>query len=189
MEEKLHNYYAQVIEMTDEEKAKSLMRHKKAELIEMLIYSWKLNDNYRNELGYQQRYNAPECVFSGTANTEFTTTAVTHDDYNPSATSVEPEFVTPTSKPNEPSMEEQPVEKPMDPNRKKAQELALSWIRADIASKGENAIAMSEPKPGKNSWTQKEMLEAVLNDRPLENGTNPIDDVLTYLKNIGQITE
>ena len=86
-------------------------------------------------------------------------------------------------------MEQQPVEKSMDPNRKKAQELALSWIRADIASKGENAIAMSAPKPGKNSWTHKEMLEAVLNDRPLENGGNPIDDVLAYLKNTGQLTE
>ena len=189
MEEKLHNYYTQVIEMTDDEKTKSLMRHKKAELIEMLIYSWKLNDNYRKELGYQKPYNTPEGVFSGTANTEFTTTAVTHDDYDPSTTSVEPEFVTPTSEPHDPYMEEQPVEKPMDPNRKKAQELALSWIRADIASKGENAIAMSAPnQPGKNTWTQKEMLEAVLNDRPLENGGNPIDDVLAYLKNAGQLT-
>jgi len=189
MEEKLHNYYVQVIEMSDEEKTKSLMRHKKAELIEMLIYAWKMNDNYRKELGDPQPYNAPEGTFSGTVDTEFTTTAVSSDDCDPSVTYAEPEFVTPTVEPNESSMEQQPVEKPMDPNRKKAQELALSWIRADIEKVGEDAIAMSAPQPGKNTWTQKEMMEAVLNDRPLENGGNPIDNVLAYLKNTGQLAQ
>ena len=63
----------------------------------------------------------------------------------------------------------------------------MSWIKSDIEKHGEDAIAMSAAQSGKNQWTYKEMLDAVTEDKPLENGTNPIDDVLTFLRQTGKL--
>lgn len=64
-------------------------------------------------------------------------------------------------------------------SRKQAREMFLRDIDKEIKEHGEDAIAMMAPKPGKNTWTWKELKDAVLSDTELEGGGgNPIDDVL-----------
>lgn len=68
--------------------------------------------------------------------------------------------------------------------REEAQKEALAMIDEAISIEVENAIAMAIPRPGKNSWTWKEVRESTINDSPLEgcNDTNFIDYVLAMHK-------
>ena len=64
-------------------------------------------------------------------------------------------------------------------NREQAREIALKSIQEEIQKHGEDAIYMASPMPGKNSWTNKEALDAIINDVPLEGlDVNLIDGVL-----------
>lgn len=64
-------------------------------------------------------------------------------------------------------------------NREQAKQIALHSIQEEIKKHGEDAIFLASPMPGKNSWTNKEALDAIINDVPLEGlDENPIDGVL-----------
>ena len=68
--------------------------------------------------------------------------------------------------------------------REEAKKIALEMIDAEIAIYGEEGIYMRSPKIGKNSWTNKEVRESILEDKPLEDscGHNIIDSVLAYYR-------
>ena len=70
--------------------------------------------------------------------------------------------------------------------RKEAKKIALEMIDAEITIYGEEGIFMQSPKIGKNSWTNKEARESILEDKPLEDSGeyNIIDSVLEYYKYI-----
>ena len=72
--------------------------------------------------------------------------------------------------------------------RKEAKKIALEMIDAEITKHGEEGIFMQSPKIGKNSWTNKEARESILEDKPLEDscGYNLIDSVLAYYRYIGE---
>lgn len=66
--------------------------------------------------------------------------------------------------------------------RKEAQKAILKMVNEEIKKHGENAIFCASPQRGKNAWTYKEFKEAVIADKPLENGgeNTPIDDYLNF---------
>ena len=68
--------------------------------------------------------------------------------------------------------------------REEAKQTALQMIDAEIAIHGEEGIFMRAPKIGKNSWTNKEARESILEDKPLEDSGeyNLIDSVLAYYR-------
>ena len=70
--------------------------------------------------------------------------------------------------------------------REEAKKIVLDEVLKDIEKRGEDAIFCQAPQPGKNSWTLKEVLDAINEDKELENsGLNPIDAMLDldkYLK-------
>lgn len=70
--------------------------------------------------------------------------------------------------------------------RQEAKDIALDEIMKDIEKNGENAIFCQAPQAGKNSWTLKEALDSINEDKELENsGMNLIDAVIEldeYLK-------
>lgn len=72
--------------------------------------------------------------------------------------------------------------------REEAKKIALEMIDAEITKHGEEGIFMRSPKIGKNSWTNKEARESILEDKPLEDSCeyNLIDSVLAYYKYIGE---
>ena len=44
-------------------------------------------------------------------------------------------------------------------------------------------VVLASPKKGKNSWTKKEVYDAILEDRSVEGmDYNPIDSYLNYIK-------
>ena len=73
--------------------------------------------------------------------------------------------------------------------REEARKIAIRYLTDMLVSYGENSISHRCPKPGKNSWTWKEQLDAVINDVPLEGDVvNFIDDILAidrYFKEHG----
>ena len=68
--------------------------------------------------------------------------------------------------------------------REEAKKIALQMIDVEIAKHGEDGIFMRSPKIGKNSWTNKEARESILEDKPLEDSGeyNLIDSVLAYYR-------
>ena len=66
----------------------------------------------------------------------------------------------------------------MKKTRKEIQEIALAQAAKLIEKYGEDSIYVQEPQPRKNTWTYGELYNAVLNDEPLENNSNPIDDMI-----------
>ena len=70
--------------------------------------------------------------------------------------------------------------------REEAKKIALEEVMKEIEKSGEDALFCAAPQPGKNSWTLKEALEAINEDKELENsGMNLIDSVIEldeYLK-------
>lgn len=46
---------------------------------------------------------------------------------------------------------------------------------------GEDYVVTRCPMPGKNSWTVREYMQAVEEDKPLENNTNHVDDFIEYI--------
>lgn len=63
--------------------------------------------------------------------------------------------------------------------REQAKQIALKEVERQIEQLGENAVAFSAPKRGKNVWTLGEYKTAILNDECLEDSNfNPIDGVL-----------
>ena len=71
--------------------------------------------------------------------------------------------------------------------REEAKQIALKMIDAEITIHGEEGIFMRSPKIGKCSWTNREVKESIIEDRPLKDscGHNIIDSVLEYCKYIG----
>lgn len=56
-------------------------------------------------------------------------------------------------------------------------------IEERIKKDGEDGVFTHSAQPGKNSWTNKEVLDAITEDRPLENtNDNIIDMYIAYLK-------
>lgn len=72
--------------------------------------------------------------------------------------------------------------------REEAKQIALKMIDAEITKHGEEGIFMRAPKIGKNSWTNREAKESILEDKPLEDscGYNLIDTVLAYYRYKGE---
>ena len=66
----------------------------------------------------------------------------------------------------------------MKKTRKEIQETALVQIAKLIEKYGEDSIYVKAPQPEKNTWTYGELYNAVLNDEPLKNNSNPIDDMI-----------
>ena len=66
-------------------------------------------------------------------------------------------------------------------NRKHIQELCIAQLNAIIEKEGEDKVFMRSTSVGKNTWTNKEALESVKEDRNLENGPNLIDDYIVLL--------
>jgi len=67
--------------------------------------------------------------------------------------------------------------------REEARQMALFDIEKEISKRGEDAVIVRCPMPGKNSWTAKEYKEAILEDKCLENTkSNPIDDYFALEK-------
>lgn len=66
----------------------------------------------------------------------------------------------------------------MKKTRKEIQEIALAQAAKLIEKYGEDSIYVQAPQPRKNTWTYGELYNAVLNDEPLENNSNPIDDMI-----------
>ena len=66
----------------------------------------------------------------------------------------------------------------MKKTRKEIQEIALAQAAKLIEKYGEDSIYVKAPQPWKNTWTYGELYNAVLNDKPLENNSNPIDDMI-----------
>ena len=66
--------------------------------------------------------------------------------------------------------------------RAKAQQELLDGLNDAIKSgKKWEDVAVISPKKGKNSWTFREMYDAIAKDvKPEEYSTNPIDDLLHY---------
>ena len=62
--------------------------------------------------------------------------------------------------------------------REEAKEIALRLVNESIKQHGEDGIYMMCPKPGKNSWTYKEVKDAILEDKPLEDSNNNIIDMV-----------
>lgn len=63
--------------------------------------------------------------------------------------------------------------------REQARQIALIETKKEIVEHGIDSIAVMAPKPGKNSWTWREMLEAIIEDKPLEDTDyNYIDGIL-----------
>lgn len=72
--------------------------------------------------------------------------------------------------------------------REYARSRALKMINEVIKKEGGESIFIKTPRKGKSSWTCNEVKQAIINDTNLFDGnievknTNPIDDVLRYLK-------
>ena len=66
--------------------------------------------------------------------------------------------------------------------REEARKIALDNIKQGIEKDGENAIFCAMPRPGKNSWTLKEALEAIENDKCLEGTEDNIIDMVLDLE-------
>ena len=65
--------------------------------------------------------------------------------------------------------------------RTKAQQILLKSMENDGHEWGE--VVLASPKKGKNSWTKKEVYDAILEDRSVEGmDYNPIDSYLNYIK-------
>lgn len=63
--------------------------------------------------------------------------------------------------------------------REQARQIALVEIKKEIEKHGIDSIAAMAPMPGKNTWTWREELEAIIKDKPLENtNENFIDGIL-----------
>ena len=68
-----------------------------------------------------------------------------------------------------------------DVEKEQAQKIALEMVNKEIEKYGEEYIIMMIPKPGKNTWTAKEIKESIINDTiPDGCTTNFIDDILKY---------
>ena len=68
--------------------------------------------------------------------------------------------------------------------REQAKEIALTEIKKGMLEYGEDAIFVSAPQPGKNTWTWKEAYESVMNDTCLENTKhNIIDSIIELYSN------
>lgn len=72
--------------------------------------------------------------------------------------------------------------------RKQIQEIALKLFDRDMRkdNKKDDDIFMCAPQIGKNSWTYKEYRDALANDVPLEDGTNPLDLMINYEKYLNE---
>ena len=66
--------------------------------------------------------------------------------------------------------------------REEAQRLFLMIVNQEIQKHGEDYVYKKSPSKGKCSWTLADMKKAIENDEPLENNSNPIDDLLHYDK-------
>lgn len=66
-------------------------------------------------------------------------------------------------------------------SREQAKQILLSSLEND-GHKWDD-IVLSSPRKGKNSWTKREMYDAIMNDCSVEDmNYNPIDSYLHYLK-------
>lgn len=66
--------------------------------------------------------------------------------------------------------------------REEAMEYYLRLLDREIKEHGHSFILIRSPKTGKNEWTLGEVRKAVENDCNLEDGNNPIDELLEYEK-------
>lgn len=66
--------------------------------------------------------------------------------------------------------------------RNKIKEMLVKHYIKEIAEKGEDYVCVKATCIGKNSWTNKEFLDAIMEDKDLENYGNPIDEVIDYLE-------
>lgn len=65
-------------------------------------------------------------------------------------------------------------------NRKEIQEKIIKMIEGLIEKNGEDAVFHQSLQPGKNTWSNKEALESVIADRPLDNSNDNLIDM--YIK-------
>ena len=71
----------------------------------------------------------------------------------------------------------------MDMTRKEIQQWLLDEFDILIKKHGANAIYVTCPKIGKNTWTYQEMRDAVEKDEILEGyGRNPIDEFIHFIE-------
>ena len=63
--------------------------------------------------------------------------------------------------------------------REEAKNIAINWIQTQIDKFGPDHVFMMAPKPGKNTWTNQEVMDSIINDTPLEGcNDNLIDQIL-----------
>ena len=67
--------------------------------------------------------------------------------------------------------------------REEAKKIGLEWTKKEMldSNKTLDDICLMSPKVGRDSWTYREFIEALENDKCLEDSNmNPIDLVLKY---------
>ena len=70
--------------------------------------------------------------------------------------------------------------------REEIKETLLQILKDTADKMGMDSVYMACPRPGKNSWTVREYIEAVEQDKCLEEGANPIDDVINLEKYLNE---
>lgn len=67
--------------------------------------------------------------------------------------------------------------------REEAKQFAINWAQMQIDKFGPDHVFMSAPQPGKNTWTNQEVIDSIINDTPLEGcNDNLIDQILEFDK-------
>lgn len=67
--------------------------------------------------------------------------------------------------------------------REEAKKFAINWAQMQIDKFGPDHVFMRAPKRGKNTWTNQEVMDSILNDTPLEGcNDNLIDQIIALDK-------
>ena len=67
--------------------------------------------------------------------------------------------------------------------REEAKKFAINWAQTQIDKFGPDHVFMRAPKRGKNTWTNQEVMDSILNDTPLEDcNDNLIDQIIALDK-------
>lgn len=68
-------------------------------------------------------------------------------------------------------------------DRKEIQKKVIKLIEERIEKDGEDGVFTHSAQPGKNTWSNKEVLKSVIEDRPLENTNDNIIDMFINYQN------
>lgn len=67
--------------------------------------------------------------------------------------------------------------------REEAKNIAINWAQMQIDKFGPDHVFMSAPQPVKNTWTNQEVMDSIINDTPLEGSNdNLIDQIIALDK-------